>query len=120
MQFKFLPAALLIGLATFAQAARADDVVDTIKALQQRIEEQTQRFTSHSEERPFHPHLTLGRVKNRPQTRRVGEAVEKLRDIELGKWTVTEVELMQSTLSATGSQHTRLTAVRLMQDTEKY
>lgn len=43
MQFKLLPAALLIGLATFTQAAPADDAPDTLKALQQRIEELDQK-----------------------------------------------------------------------------
>src|SRR5437867_2897334 len=43
MSFKFLPAALLVGLATFTQAASADDAPDTIKALQQRIEELDQK-----------------------------------------------------------------------------
>src|SRR5258705_5947212 len=38
MQFKLLPAALLLGLSSLVQAALADDPADTIKALQQRIE----------------------------------------------------------------------------------
>jgi phosphate-selective porin OprO/OprP len=43
MQLELLPAALLIGLAAFTQAAPADDAPDTIKALQQRIEELDQK-----------------------------------------------------------------------------
>ena len=43
MQFKFLPAALFIGLASLAQAAAAEDAADTIKALQQRIDQLDQK-----------------------------------------------------------------------------
>ena len=43
MQFKHLPAVFLIGLATLTQAAPADDAADTIKALQQRIEQLDQK-----------------------------------------------------------------------------
>jgi phosphate-selective porin OprO/OprP len=43
MQLKLLPAALLVGLSSLVQAASADELADTIKALQQRIEELDQK-----------------------------------------------------------------------------
>jgi phosphate-selective porin OprO/OprP len=43
MRFKLLPVALLSGLAAHFQAAAADDTADTIKALQQRIEQLDQK-----------------------------------------------------------------------------
>lgn len=43
MSFKLLPAVLLIGPAALTQAAPADDPADTIKALQQRIEQLDQK-----------------------------------------------------------------------------
>src|SRR2546425_234730 len=67
MSFKLLPAVLLIGLATFTQAARADDVVDTIKALQQRIEELDQKVRILERKDELEKAAAMERAKSAPR-----------------------------------------------------
>jgi len=91
--------------------------LEAMKKLQQGVERETGRFGSHLDEREFNPHLTLGRVKVRgPQSRRVGEEMQRLHVATLGEWSVTEMEFIQSKLSSQGSSYTRLTTVRLSAD----
>lgn len=62
---------------------------------------------NHRETKPFHPHLTLGRV--RPEVGFDEGAVEELREVEGPRsveWTVREVSLMSSDLAAAGARYT--------------
>ncbi len=68
------------------------------------------------EERPFSPHLTLGRVKRetRPSDLPlVGEMIEKAGVGELGQLHVSHVSIMKSDLRPTGSVYTQLAAIPL-------
>lgn len=88
--------------------------VEALKQLQARIEARTNCFASHEENREFHPHLTVGRAKNRgPESRRVADALEKFRLAKMGQWTVSEIALMRSKLSPKGAIHTQLAVVKL-------
>ena len=89
--------------------------LDVLQRVQQSIGEEIAPFASHCEERRFHPHLTLGRVKTRnARNLRVAGALEKMQIKGLGNWTVDAVELIQSKLSPQGSQYTRLSSVGLV------
>jgi RNA 2',3'-cyclic 3'-phosphodiesterase len=91
-----------------------DGELNILRELQQRIEEATADFGSHSEERAFHPHLTIGRVKGRDRNaRRLSDAIRASAEIKLGEWTISEVNLIQSKLSPQGSIYTRLHSARL-------
>jgi len=88
--------------------------VEALKQLQERVEAQTNCFASHEENRAFHPHLTIGRAKNRgSETRRIAEALVEFRLANAGPWTVSEVTLMGSSLSPQGAIHTQLAALKL-------
>jgi len=67
------------------------------------------------EERDFHAHLTLGRVRKIPsrELRRVVAALAKFRVGELGAWTADCVQLMRSELSPDGSRYTELASIPL-------
>lgn len=71
-----------------------------------------------AEGRPFHPHLTIGRVKPDAGGQQLTELSEKLRNHELqelGVIQVRQVSLMKSDLRPTGAVHTRVHAVELSQ-----
>jgi RNA 2',3'-cyclic 3'-phosphodiesterase len=89
--------------------------VEALNQLQACVEVATKPFTSHEEDRVFHPHLTIGRVKTRgPGSRRIAEALVQLRLANVDQWTVREVALMGSNLSPQGAIHTLLAAAQLI------
>jgi len=68
------------------------------------------------EDRPFTPHLTLGRVKRDASTndrRLIGEMIESVKVGALGELRVAHVSVMKSVLQPTGSVYTRLYAIGL-------
>ncbi|MCF7848237.1 MAG: RNA 2',3'-cyclic phosphodiesterase [Kiritimatiellales bacterium] len=60
------------------------------------------------DEKPFSPHLTLGRVKSPKNIQHMLELFEKEQATEFGSVDVTEVLLMKSELKPTGAEHTVL------------
>jgi 2'-5' RNA ligase len=85
--------------------------LEELRQLQRRTEAATADFGDPPEEKEFHPHLTIGRVKaDPPQARQVGEAIEKIAVGKLGEWSVQEIDLMQSELRPGGARYSRLAA----------
>ena len=75
-----------------------DGDINELKALQAAVESVTGR----REERAFHPHLTIGRVR---EGRRLARSLARWKDTEFGEWTARELLLMQSKLSPKGATH---------------
>lgn len=83
-------------------------------ALQACVERETAPFSGHSEDRAFHPHVTIGRVKfPGPGARALGERVEAASGVEFGDWVVDRLALVRSQLSPRGSIYTNVCEVRL-------
>lgn len=79
-----------------------EDPSGTLKSLEQKIEASLSPLGFEPESRPFHPHLTLGRVrspKNQRQLLAMMETVTFASDL----YTVEAFMLMQSELQPTGS-----------------
>ena len=90
------------------------DLVE-LKRLQKQIQFETSRFGNHAEERDFHPHLTIGRVKAAPaEARRLGDRIQQWETPQFGEWRVGEIELIQSKLTPQGSIYSRLASVALV------
>jgi len=89
--------------------------IEPLRALQGRIETILAPWAQKAEDRPFHPHLTLGRVRENAgrHARQIGEQLQAFRAAEFGDWQATEVRLMRSQLSPKGSTYTTLAAVPL-------
>lgn len=86
-----------------------------LENLQLDIERLTAGAGSHSEERAFHAHLTIGRIRSRDQdTSRVGAAITDVKVPEFSPWPVTEIHLVQSKLSPKGSVYSSLAVIPLM------
>ncbi len=60
------------------------------------------------EERPFHPHLTLGRFREPENPQRLKEAISAAGSIALGSFRAHEFYLLQSHLSPEGAEYTKL------------
>lgn len=80
-------------------------------ALQREIESASRRFGYESDERPFSPHLTLGRVRQNISSidqQTIRRAVEGTQVDVLGSARVDSVHLYRSELKPSGSVYTRL------------
>ena len=89
--------------------------LERLRQLEQQVLRETQKFGDHSEERAFHPHLTLGRVRNRGRgLRRISECLWKTVMPSFEEWRIEEVLLVQSRLSSEGSKYSNLAAIPLI------
>lgn len=114
----------LAGLGTFPQKGRPRVVwvgvregTEELEKLRDRIDETLLPLGFPREERPFRPHLTLGRVKS---VGRIDALLQSLRgaDVdEVGRMRVQCVELMQSQLHPTGALYSCVEAVSLAEGT---
>jgi 2'-5' RNA ligase len=62
------------------------------------------------EERPFRPHLTLGRIKSPKGLTGLAEALEKEKTVASGSFTASGLSLFQSDLTPRGAVYTQLAA----------
>ncbi len=80
-------------------------------ALQRAIEAQTTRLGYAPDERPFSPHLTLGRVARNAspaEARQIGEALNHSKVGFLGATQVRSIQLFRSDLQPSGAVYTKL------------
>lgn len=85
--------------------------LDPLRALQQRIAQASAPFAAPVDDRPFHPHLTIGRIRDRldaPALSDFRNALAQTAPAALGSWTVDAAHLIRSELSPTGPKHTPL------------
>jgi 2'-5' RNA ligase len=110
------------GLGCFPNSARPKVIwlglggdLEPLQALQTQIGQATQQWCKRAEERSFHPHLTIARLRDvRPRiARQVGLTVNNTSFGSLGEWTAEAVSLMRSTLSPQGATHTLLSSMSL-------
>ena len=84
--------------------------------LQKAIEEGANRLGYEKEERPFSPHLTVGRVRQGLDLKKLQKISNSLSTIQLGKIgtaRVDSVHLYQSDLNSEGSIYTKLFSIPL-------
>lgn len=87
-----------------------------LEALQRGIESAAARLGYSAEERPFSPHLTIGRVRQNPtaaEQSNLHAALEAVHIGQIGRTDVTEVHLIKSELQPGGSVYTRLFSAQL-------
>jgi 2'-5' RNA ligase len=81
--------------------------------LQEEIESGCERMGFPKEKRRFHPHLTLGRVKDISKLGGVLPLLEEKREIFFGEMTVKKITFFQSVLKPTGAEYNVLAEFRL-------
>jgi 2'-5' RNA ligase len=89
------------------------DETGVLTSLQKQIEAQLQKIGFQPEDRPFHPHLTLGRMTS---SRGKGDLVGRMeihREEEFGDFQVERVVLFKSDLKPSGPIYTPLGGMRL-------
>ncbi len=76
--------------------------------LQARLEAGLEGLGFDRESRPFHPHLTLGRVKSGSAPREAMAELERVKDAEFGEMPVRKITLFRSTLRPDGAVYSVL------------
>lgn len=103
-------ASVLAGLGAFPTPARPGIVwagfqsPESWTSLASVVESVCTRLGHPTEDRPFHPHVTLARIKGRPP-RGIAEILQAHADDVWGHVPIDAVELMESRLGAGGSQY---------------
>lgn len=82
-------------------------------ALYNNIEDALSAISFAKEERPFKPHLTLGRIKFLKDKKGLRERIERFKDITLGQYMVDSICLFQSRLTPEGAVHIKLEKIEL-------
>lgn len=88
----------------------------TLSRLSGAIEEACAELGFKRERRAFHPHLTLGRLRNRisaEERRAIGELVQETEVASLGAGTAKGISLIRSDLQPTGAVYTILREIEL-------
>lgn len=106
------------GLGCFPNAARPsviwiglDGDMERLKLLAEQVENGLFEIGFPAENRPFSPHLTIGRVKAGHSA--IGEAVQQFVLGEVAAWENDSIHLMQSTLKPSGAEYQALADFRL-------
>jgi len=93
--------------------AGVEDPGGHVQQLQARLEPRLEGLGFERERRAFHPHLTLGRVKDRHGADRLRERIEGHPARRFGRERIEELVLFQSELKPTGAVYTPLRRQRL-------
>ncbi len=105
------------GLGAFPNARRprviwiGTEAPPELSSLQKAIEAETRQLGYPAEERPFSPHLTLGRISQNARPEEINAVAQVLGDIkvgELGRVPVDSIHLFQSDLRPSGAVYTSL------------
>jgi 2'-5' RNA ligase len=78
---------------------------DFLKNLQKDIEHAMASLGYQKEEREFHPHLTLGRVRSQKGMAHIIHELDTLQSKDFGSVEINSIKLMRSDLKPTGSQY---------------
>ncbi len=89
------------------------DGKEILTSLQKQIEKQLGKIGFQPEDRPFHPHLTLGRMKLGRGKEDLMGRMEKHKEEEFGVFPVERVVLFKSELKPTGPIYTPLKEMKL-------
>jgi len=90
--------------------------VEKLASLQRAIDHSLVALGFSPETRPFTPHLTLGRLRERAsaeERQRIGEALLAAKGEEVVPFRVTEIILMRSTLTPKGAIYNRICSIQL-------
>jgi len=86
---------------------------EMITAIQKQLEMEFEKIGFQPEDRPFHPHLTLGRMKSNRGKEELAREMERHREEEFGSFQVEKVVLFKSDLTPKGPIYTPMREIRL-------
>ena len=111
----------IVGLGAFPRIQRpsviwaglenAEPLIRIAKSLEKELSE----LGFHPEQKPFHPHLTLARIKSKPPAE-LAELLNENSTTDFGVVSISRVELFQSELQPNGPRYTVLASAELTKE----
>jgi 2'-5' RNA ligase len=89
------------------------DTKEILIPFQKELDVQFEKIGFQAEDRSFHPHLTLGRMKSSRGKEELATRMEKHREVEFGEFQVEKVILFKSDLRPAGPIYTPLKEIKL-------
>ena len=89
------------------------DGKEVLVSFQKQLEKELEKIGFEPEERAFHPHLTLGRMKSSKAREELTGRMERHQEEEFGDFQVERIVLFKSDLKPTGPIYTPLRELRL-------
>lgn len=89
-----------------------------VSSLQEAIERAALEHGFAAEDRPFKPHLTLGRVRSKKNLEYLTQAIATFREVEIGTFEVQKVFLFRSDLKPSGAVYTQLREFRMSENSK--
>lgn len=108
----------LQGLGAFPSLDRASVVwvgfeeAQAIRRMAEQVATRCEKLGFARDTRPFHPHLTVARVKG-PSSRELRQFIEQNLNVDLGTTLISSIDVIRSDLSRTGPAYTTLAVGRL-------
>ncbi len=87
--------------------------LESLVSLQKTLDENLRAIGFSREKRPFKGHLTLGRVKDKINAKKFGDALIGFRNFESETFTANQIILYKSELKPTGAVYTKLMSASL-------
>lgn len=98
------------GIGTFPLKTRKPKIIwagikdsSSLKDIYMDIEREVEKIGFSRENRSFHPHLTLGRVKKKSEVQNLLPELEKTQNMDFGKSKINRLTLFKSTLTPKGA-----------------
>ena len=88
--------------------------IEVLRHLQKQLEASMEKSGFPAENRPFHPHLTIGRVKSNRGKGALVAKIDKYREEELGQFQAEKVILFRSDLTPFGPIYSSLRELRFV------
>ena len=88
--------------------AGMEEGAEQLCQMQQQFEQALEKKGFPAENKKFHPHLTLGRVKSLPRSAPLLQVLEGYQETLFGRFQVRDLSLFKSELLPTGAVYTRL------------
>ena len=89
------------------------DGKEVLVSFQKQLEKELEKIGFEPEERAFHPHLTLGRMKSSKGREELAGRMERHQEEEFGDFQVERIVLFKSDLKPTGPIYTPLREIKL-------
>ena len=96
--------------------SKAKGETQVLQTLYERLETRLTLSGFKKEKKPFHPHFTIGRIKNRVSSQTMFEGIDRFSSYESEPFSVTGIHLFKSDLRPEGAVHTRLFTAEIQSD----